>query len=70
MMANLQERWRHLAVRERMILAGGVAVVVASLLFLIVVDPLLDRIDKIERQTTRKSKERVELAALAADYAA
>ena len=69
MIETFQERWRHLAPRERMILAGGVAVVVASLLFLIVVDPLMDRIDKLERQTVRKSKERVELAALAADYA-
>jgi general secretion pathway protein M len=70
MMANLQERWRHLAARERMILAAGAAVVIASLLFLIIVDPLLDRVDKVERQTARKSKERVELAALAAEYAA
>jgi general secretion pathway protein M len=70
MMATLQERWRHLAARERIILAAGAAVVIASLLFLIIVDPLLDRVDKAERQTARKSKERVELAALAADYAA
>lgn len=69
MMAGLQERWRQLAARERMIVAGGGAVVIASLLFLIVVDPLVDRIDKLERQTARKSKERVELAALAAEYA-
>jgi general secretion pathway protein M len=70
MMATLQERWRHLAARERMILAIGGAVVVASLLFLLIVDPLLARIDKFERQTVKKSKERVELSALAADYAA
>lgn len=69
MIAVLQERWRHLAARERLILGVGAAVVLASLLFLLVVDPLLDRIDKLERQTVRKSKERVELAALAADYA-
>jgi general secretion pathway protein M len=70
MMGALQERWRQLAARERMILGIGGAVVMGSLLFLIVVDPLLDRIDKVERQTVRKSKERVELAALAADYQA
>ncbi|HEX6531185.1 MAG TPA: type II secretion system protein GspM [Nitrospira sp.] len=70
MMATLQERWRHLAARERMILALGAAVVIASLLFLLIVDPLMARIDKVERQTARKSKERVELAALAADYTA
>ena len=70
MMATLQERWRHLAARERMIVMIGAAVVVASLLFLLVIDPLLDRIDKLERQTARKSKERGDLAVLAADYAA
>jgi general secretion pathway protein M len=69
MMATLQERWRYLAARERMILALGAAVVIASLLFLLIVDPLLARIDKVERQTARKSKERVELSALASDYA-
>ena len=70
MMTMLQERWRHLAARERMILTIGAVVVVASLVFLLVVDPLLARIDKLERQTVKKSKERVELSALAAEYAA
>jgi general secretion pathway protein M len=70
MMATLQERWRHLAARERMILTIGGAVVITSLLFLLLVDPILSRIDKLERQTVRKSKERVELSAMAADYGA
>ncbi|HKY71856.1 MAG TPA: type II secretion system protein GspM [Nitrospira sp.] len=70
MMAALQERWRHMAARERMILSIGGAIVLASLLFLIIVDPLLARIDKLERQTVRKSKERAELAGLAGEYAA
>lgn len=66
----LQERWRHLAPRERTIVAVGGVVVVASLLFLLVVDPLLARIDKLERQVVRQSKERGELSVLAAEYAA
>ena len=70
MIETLQERWRHLAARERMIVAIGGAVLLAVLLFLMIVDPLLERIDKLERQTVRKSKERVELATLASDYAA
>ena len=70
MMSVLKERWRHLAPRERMILGIGGAVVAASLLFLLVVDPLSTRIDKLERQAIRKSKERAELAGLAAEYAA
>jgi general secretion pathway protein M len=69
MIATLQERWRHLASRERIMVASGGAVVLASLLFLLVVDPLLARIE-LERQAVRKSKERVELSALASEYAA
>ena len=69
MMAALQERWRHLAARDRMLLTMGGAVVVASLVFLLLVDPLLARIDRLERQTFRKSKDRIELSALAAEYA-
>ena len=64
MRAMLQERWRHLEARERMLVAIGTAVVVASLLFLIVIDPLMTRIDKVDRQTVRKSKERVELSVM------
>ena len=70
MIAMFQERWRHLAARERMIVAVGGAVVLATLLFLLVVDPLLTRLDKLERQLVKKSKERNELAVLAGDYAA
>lgn len=70
MMSMLQERWRHLATRERTIVVVGAIVVIASLLFLIVVDPLLTRIDRLERQAVRKSKDRGELAMLAAEYAA
>ena len=70
MMAILQERWRHLATRERTIVVVGVIVVLASLLFLVVVDPLLARIDRLERQAVRKSKDRGELSLLASEYAA
>jgi general secretion pathway protein M len=64
----LKERWRHLASRERVIVIVGGVVVIASLLFLLIVDPLLAKIDKLERQTVRKQKERSELALLAAEY--
>ena len=70
MMTMLQERWRHLATRERTIVVVGVIVVLASLLFLVVVDPLLARIDRLERQAVRKSKDRGELSLLAAEYGA
>ena len=70
MMPMLKERWRQLASRERVIVAVGGVVVMASLLFLLVVDPLLAKIDKLERQAIRKAKERAELAGLAVEYAA
>jgi general secretion pathway protein M len=70
MMSMLQERWRHLATRERTIVAVGALVVLAGLLFLLVVDPFLARIDRLERQAVRKSKDRAELSVLAAEYAA
>jgi len=70
MMQQFKERWRHLAPRERLILAAGGAVLVASLLFILVVDPLLAAIDKVERQAVRKQKERAELALLAGEYTA
>jgi general secretion pathway protein M len=70
MMSTLQERWRHLATRERTIVAVGGIVVLVSLIVLLVVDPLLDRIDRLERQAVRKSKDRGELSVLAAEYAA
>ena len=69
MITMFKERWRNLAQRERVIVTIGGIVIAASLVFLIVVDPLLAKIDKLERQTIRKVKERVELASLAAEYA-
>ncbi|HJT22401.1 MAG TPA: type II secretion system protein GspM [Nitrospira sp.] len=70
MMQALKERWRHLASRERIIVGVGGAVVAASLLFVLIVDPLLTSIEKLERQAARKQKERSELAVLAGQYAA
>lgn len=70
MIQSLKERWRHLAPRERMILSIGGAVLLACLLFLALIDPLLTKMDTLERKTVRKQKERSELALLAAEYAA
>ena len=70
MMQVLKERWRHLAPRERVILTVGGAVVAATLLFLLVLDPLLTSIDKLERQAIRKQKEGAELSVLAGQFAA
>lgn len=64
----LAERWRALAPRERAMLAGGMMILLAALVFLLVVDPLLDRLDRAERQTARKQKELQELAQVGAEY--
>lgn len=69
MMHQLRERWTHLAPRERMILSAGGAVVVASLLFVLVVDPLLAAMDRLDRQAAKKQRESSELTAMGADYA-
>ncbi len=51
-------------------LAGGGAVLLIGLVFVLVVDPLLDRLDRAERQTIRKQKDLQELAQVGAEHAA
>lgn len=69
MMHSLRERWQQLAPRERTVLLIGGVVVVSSLLFVLVVDPLLGTMDRLDRQAAKKQRETNELAALGADYA-
>lgn len=66
----LAERWQAMAPRERAMLAGGGAILLVCLVFVLVVDPLLDRLDRAERQTLRKQKELQELTQVGAEYAA
>lgn len=51
-----------------MLSIGGL-VVAASLLFVLLVDPLLTTMDRLDRQTAKKQRESGELAVLGADYA-
>ena len=69
MMQVLKERWQQFSQRERIIVAAGGAIVAAALVFLLVVDPLLTSIDKLDRQARKKTKDSQELALLAQDYA-
>jgi general secretion pathway protein M len=69
MIQQLQERWTQLAPRERTILLIGSVVVVVSLLFVLVVDPLLTTMERLDRQSAKKQREGGELAVLGADYA-
>jgi general secretion pathway protein M len=68
MMQMLKERWQHFSQRERIIVATGGAVVAATLVFLLIIDPLMATIDKLDRQARRKVKDSQELALVAQEY--
>lgn len=68
MMQMFKERWHHFSQRERIIVAVGGAVVAAVLVFLLIVDPLMATIDKLDRQARRKAKDSQELALVAQEY--
>ena len=68
MMQMLKERWQHFSPRERIIVSVGGAMVAAALVFLLIVDPLLASIDKLDRQAKRKAKDSQELALVAQEY--
>ena len=70
MMQTLKERWHHLSQRERILVAVGGTVVAVALIFLLIIDPLMDTIDKLDRQARRKAKDSQELILVAQEYVA
>ncbi len=68
MKTMLYERWANLAGRERLLVAGGGLVAVASLLFALLVDPILERLDLLDRQIARQQRAMSELALVGAQY--
>jgi general secretion pathway protein M len=68
MMQMLKERWQHFSQRERIIVAAGGALVAAALAFVMIIDPLMASIDKLDRQAKRKAKDSQELALVAQEY--
>jgi general secretion pathway protein M len=68
MMQMLKERWQHFSPRERIIVSAGGAMVAAALVFLLIVDPIMMSIDKLDRQARRKAKDSQELALVAQEY--
>jgi general secretion pathway protein M len=68
MMQMLKERWQHFSQRERIIVSVGGAMLAAALVFLLIIDPLLATIDKLDRQAKRKAKDSQELALVAQEY--
>jgi general secretion pathway protein M len=70
MMQMLKERWQHFSQRERIMVAACGSMVAAVLVFLLIVDPLMASIDKLDRQARRKAKDSQELALMVQDYVA
>jgi general secretion pathway protein M len=68
MMQMLKERWQHFSPRERIIVAAGGAMAAAALVFLLIIDPVMATIDKLDRQAKRKAKDSQELALVAQEY--
>ncbi|NGZ08402.1 MAG: hypothetical protein CV088_03325 [Nitrospira sp. LK70] len=68
MMQGFRERWRQMSQRERTIVLAGGIVLGLSLLFVLIVDPLLDRLDRLDRQEVRKRKDLAELTVLGQAY--
>src|SRR5436853_4860433 len=68
MIQMLKERWQHFSQRERLIVSAGGAMVAAALVFLLIIDPLMATIDKLDRQAKRKAKDSQELALIAQEY--
>jgi general secretion pathway protein M len=68
MMQSFQERWRQMSQRERTIVLVGGLVLGLSLLFVVIVDPLLLKLDLLGRQEVRKQKDLAELVGLGQAY--
>ena len=68
MMQTIQDRWRQMSPRERVIVLVGGILAGLSLLFVLALDPLLAKLDRLERQANRKQKDIGELALLSQDY--
>lgn len=68
MIQTLKERWQHFSQRERLIVAAGGMVIATALVFLLIVDPLMASIDRLDRQAKRKTKDSQELALVAQEY--
>ena len=70
MIQSFRERWHQMSQRERMLLLAGGVVLGLSALFVLIVDPLLDNLDRLERQAVRKQKDLAELSLIGQSYLA
>lgn len=65
----VHQRWNGLSNRERIVVIGLAIMTVAALLFIVVVDPLLEEIDRLDRQVAAKQRAMNQLSVLGSDYA-
>jgi general secretion pathway protein M len=63
------QRWSSLSSRERIVVVGLGIMMMVALLFTLVVDPLFDSIDLLDRQLGAKQRAISQLAIVGADYA-
>ena len=70
MMQSFRERWRQMSQRERTLVLTGGVVLGLSLLVILILDPLLDTLDRLDRQEIRKQKDLAELSMLGQTYLA
>src|SRR5579885_1410151 len=70
MMQKLLQRWAGLAQRERIILAVGGVILGLSGVFVLLVDPQLEQLERLDRQISRTRQQQREVAALGAQFTA
>ncbi len=68
MIENIQKWWSSLSSRERLLVSAGTGVVILSLLFVFLVDPMLERLDLAGRQIAKKQRALSTLAGIATEY--
>lgn len=66
----LRQRWSSLSQRERLLVLGVGVLTAAALFFVLVMDPLLERLDRLDRVIAGKQRAIRELTTLGADYRA
>ena len=64
----IQQRWNTLSSRERTVVSGLGIMIAAALSFTLVIDPLLERSDHLDRQLGAKHRAISQLAIVGADY--
>ena len=64
----IQQRWSGLSSRDRMVVMGLGCLMAPALVFVLVLDPLLERLEKLDRHIAAKQRAIQQLAVLGADY--